>query len=164
MRLILTCALAIVSLGSFAQTSTYLYPSTSLRWNEVICHIDGGVVRDGNGWRGEILYTVDRDRIYAGYSTSTFNLAYTLREGKLHIGDSHFTDAITYTLEQGVVYVGNSNFPLDIAYTIRPDVSQPDVINIFKENSISPFDIVATLQGDPSHTELFALLLSAGLL
>lgn len=164
MRLILTFALAIVSLGSFAQTSTYLYPSTSLRWNEVICHIDGGVVRDGNGWRGEILYTVDRDRIYAGYSTSTFNLAYTLREGKLHIGDSHFTDAITYTLEQGVVYVGNSNFPLDIAYTIRPDVSQPDVINIFKENSISPFDIVATLQGDPSHTELFALLLSAGLL
>lgn len=164
MRLILTLALAIVSLGSFAQTSTYLYPSTSLRWNEVICHIDGGVVRDGNGWRGEILYTVDRDRIYAGYSTSTFNLAYTLREGKLHIGDSHFTDAITYTLEQGVVYVGNSNFPLDIAYTIRPDVSQPDVINIFKENSISPFDIVATLQGDPSHTELFALLLSAGLL
>jgi hypothetical protein len=164
MRLILTLALAIVSLGSFAQTSTYLYPSTSLRWNEVICHIDGGVVRDGNGWRGEILYTVDRDRIYAGYSTSTFNLAYTLREGKLHIGDSHFTDAITYTLEQGVVYVGNSNFPLDIAYTIRPDVSQPDVINIFKENSISPFDIVATLQGDPSHTELFALLLSAELL
>ena len=164
MRLILTLALAIVSLGSFAQTSTYLYPSTSLRWNEVICHIDGGVVRDGNGWRGEILYTVDRDRIYAGYSTSTFNLAYTLREGKLHIGDSHFTDAITYTLEQGVVYVGNSNFPLDIAYTIRPDVSHPDVINIFKENSISPFDIVATLQGDPSHTELVALLLSAGLL
>ena len=164
MRVILTFALAILSLSSLAQTSTYLYPSTSLRWNEVICHIEGGVVRDGNGWRGEILYTVDRDRIYAGYSTSTFNIAYTLRDGKLHIGDSYFTDAITYTLEQGVIYVGNSNFPLDIAYTIRQEASYPDVINIFKENSISPFDIVATLQGTPSHTELFALLLSAGLL
>ena len=164
MRVILAFTLAVVSLSSLAQTSTYLYPSTPLRWNEVICHIDGGVVRDGNGWRGEILYTVDRDRIYAGYSTSTFNLAYTLREGKLHIGDSHFTDAITYTLEQGVIYVGDSNFPLDIAYTIRSDMSHPDVINIFKENSISPFDVVATLQGAPSHAELFALLLSAGLL
>ena len=164
MRVILAFTLAVVSLSSLAQTSTYLYPSSHLRWNEVICHIDGGVVRDGNGWRGVILYTVDRDRIYAGYSTSTFNLAYTLREGKLHIGDSHFTDAITYTLEQGIVYVGDSNFPLDIAYTIRSDMSHPDVINIFKENSISPFDVVATLQGAPSHTELFALLLSAGLL
>ena len=164
MRLILAFALAIISHSSLAQTSTYLYPSTYLRWNEVVCHIEGGVVRNGNGWRGEILYTVDHDRIYAGYSTSTFNIAYTLRGGKLHIGDSYFTDAITYTLEQGVVYVGDSNFPLDIAYTIRPDVSHPDVINIFKENSISPFDIVATLQGAPSHTEIFALLLSAGLL
>ncbi|MBT5147439.1 MAG: hypothetical protein HOM41_02680, partial [Flavobacteriales bacterium] len=99
-----------------------------------------------------------------GFSTSTFNIAYTLREGKLHIGDSYFTDAITYTFEQDVIYVGDSNFPLDIAYTIRPDLSHEDVINIFKENSISPFDIVATLQGAPSHTELFALLLSAGLL
>jgi len=164
MRLILTCVLAIVSISTLTQTATYLYPSTSLRWNEVICHIDGGVVRNGNGWRGEILYTVDRDRIYAGFSISTFNIAYTLREGKLHIGDSYFTDAITYALEEDVIYVGDSNFPLDIAYTIRPDLSHPDVINIFKENSISPFDIVATLQGAPSHTELFALLLSAGLL
>ena len=144
MRLILAFAFATISFGSLAQTSTYLYPSTSLRWNEVICHIEGGVVRDGNGWRGEILYTVDRNRIYAGYSTSTFNLAYTLREGKLHLGDSSFTDAISYTLEQGVIYVGDSYFPLDIAYSIRPDMSHPDVINIFKENSISPFDIVAT--------------------
>jgi hypothetical protein len=164
MRLILAFAFATISFGSLAQTSTYLYPSTPLRWNEVICHIEGGVVRVGNGWRGEILYTVNRDRIYAGYSTSTFDIAYTLRYGKLHIGDSNFTDAITYTLEQGVIYVGDSNFPLDIAYTIRPDVSHPDVINVFKENSINPFDIVATLQGSPSHTELFALLLSARLL
>lgn len=164
MRLVLALALAVVTLGSFAQTTSYLYPSTSLRWNEVVCHIEGGVVREGNRWQGEILFTVDRERIYSGYSTSSFNLAYTLREGRLYLGDSYFTDAITYTLEREVIYVGDSTFPLDIAYTVRPDLSRQGVLNIFKENSISPFDIVATLQGAPSHSELFALLLSAGLL
>ena len=164
MRLIATLALALTSLGYFAQTSTYLYPSTSLRWNEVISHVDGGIVRSGNGWRGDILYTVDRERIYTGYSTSSFNLAYTLRKGKLYLGDSYFTDAIAYTLELDAIYVGDSQFPLDIAYTIRPDLSQQGVISIFKESSMSPFDIVATLQGAPTHSELFALLFSAGLL
>ena len=164
MRLITSLALAITSLSSFAQTSTYLYPSTYLRWNEVICHIDGGVVREGNDWRGEILYTVDGDRIYSGYSTSSFDIAYTLRDGKLYLGDSYFTDAVSYRLENNVIYVGDSNFPLDIAYTIRAEGSNQGVINIFKEDSISPFDIVATLQGTPSHSELFTLLLSAGLL
>lgn len=164
MRLVLAFVCASVSFCSLSQTSTYLYPSTSLRWNEVVCHIDGGVVRGGNKMRGEILFTVDDSRIFSGYSTSTFNIAYTVREGKLYIGDSYFTDAITYNFEQGVIYLGDSTFPLDIAYTIRLDKTRQDVINVFREDSMSPFDIVASLQGQPSHTELFALLLTAGLL
>ena len=135
-----------------------------MRWNEVVCHIEGGVVRLGNDWRGDIAYTVDRNKIYSGYSTSSFNLSYTFREGKFYIGDSYFTDAITYTLDGKYIYVGDSHFPLDLAYSIASDRNNPGVLNIFKEDSISPFDIVSVMQGDPSPAEIFAILLTMGLL
>ena len=149
---------------ALAQSGTYAYPSTHMRWNEVVCHIESGVVRQGNDWRGDIIYTVDRDKIYSGYSTSSFNLSYTLRDGKFYIGDSHFTDAITYTFDGASIYVGDSNFPLDLAYSIAPDRNKSGILNIFKEDSISPFDIIAVLQGSPSPAEIFAILLTMGLL
>ena len=163
-RLILTIFLAFITFFASAQTGTYAYPSTHMRWNEVVCHIEGGIVRHGNDWRGDVIYTVDHNKIYSGYSTSSFNLAYTFRDGKFYIGDSYFTDAITYSLEGNSIYVGDSNFPLDLAYTITPDRNNPGVLNIFKEDSISPFDIVTVLQGDPTPPELFALLLTMGML
>lgn len=163
-RLLLTAILAYTSLSVIAQTGTYVYPTSHMRWNEVVCHIEEGVVRQGNDWRGDIVYTIERNKIYAGYSTSSFNLAYTFRDGKLYIGDSYFTDAITYTLDGQYIYVGDSHFPLDLAYTIAPDRNNPGVLNIFKEDSISPFDIVAVMQGNPSPDEIFAILLTMGLL
>ena len=163
-RLLLTAILAYTSLSVIAQTGTYVYPTSHMRWNEVVCHIEGGVVRQGNDWRGDIVYTIERNKIYAGYSTSSFNLAYTFRDGKLYIGDSYFTDAIAYTLDGQYIYVGDSHFPLDLAYTIAPDRNNPGVLNIFKEDSISPFDIVAVMQGNPSPDEIFAILLTMGLL
>jgi hypothetical protein len=164
LRLLLTVTLAYSSLSALAQTGTYAYPSSQMRWSEVVCHIESGVVRQGNDWRGDIIYTVDRDKIYSGYSTSSFNLSYTLRDGKFYIGDSYFTDAITYTLDGASIYVGDSNFPLDLAYSITPDRNKSGILNIFKEDSISPFDIIAVLQGDPSPAEIFAILLTMGLL
>lgn len=163
-RLLLTVILAYASLSALAQTGTYVYPTSHMRWNEVVCHIEGGIVRQGNDWRGDIAYTVERNKIYSGYSTSSFNLSYTFRDGKLYIGDSYFTDAITYTLDGQYIYVGDSHFPLDLAYTIAPDRNNPGILNIFKEDSISPFDIVAVLQGNPSPGEIFAILLTMGLL
>jgi hypothetical protein len=163
-RILLTVALAYTSLSAIAQTGTYVYPTTHMRWNEVVCHIEGGVVRQGNDWRGDITYTVNHNKIYAGYSTSSFNLSYPFREGKFYIGDSYFTDAITYTLDGRSIYVGDSHFPLDLAYSLAPDRNNLGILNIYKEDSISPFDIVAVLQGDPSPAEIFAILLTMGLL
>jgi len=160
----LTVTLAYTSLSAIGQTGTFVYPTTHMRWDEIVCHIDGGVVRLGNDWRGDIAYTVERNKIYSGYSTSSFNLSYTFREGKFYIGDSYFTDAITYTLDGKYIYVGDSTFPLDLAYSIAQDRNNPGILNIFKEDSISPFDIVAVMQGDPSPAEVFAILLTMGLL
>ena len=163
-RLLLTVTLAYTSLSAIGQTGTFVYPTTHMRWDEIVCHIEGGVVRLGNDWRGNIAYTVERNKIYSGYSTSSFNLSYTFREGKFYIGDSYFTDAITYTLDGKYIYVGDSTFPLDLAYSIAQDRNNPGILNIFKEDSISPFDIVAVMQGDPSPAEVFAILLTMGLL
>lgn len=160
----MTVTLAYTSLSAIGQTGTFVYPTTHMRWDEIVCHIDGGVVRLGNDWRGDIAYTVERNKIYSGYSTSSFNLSYTFREGKFYIGDSYFTDAITYTLDGKYIYVGDSTFPLDLAYSIAQDRNNPGILNIFKEDSISPFDIVAVMQGDPSPAEVFAILLTMGLL
>ena len=108
-----------------------------------------------------------RDQILEGripIASSSFDLAYTYRGGKLYIGDSYFTDAISYTFYDGQIFVGDSTFPLDLAYTLRRSNIRPDVFCIYKESSISPYDIVAFMQGEPTETEIFALLLTMALL
>jgi hypothetical protein len=159
-------ALALFSFihEGFAQTATYAYTDSRMLWSEIVCHIEGGVVREGGDWRGEITHTVSGNKIFRGFSSSNFDLAYTFRDGKLYIGDSCFTDAIAYTLHENKIYVGDSTFPLDLAYTIKNEPHGRGVINVYKDNSISPFDIVAYLQGAPNECETFALLISMSLL
>lgn len=156
-----------LSTSSGAKAQTFLYPDNNLLWNETLCHVDNGVVREGNNWTGKIILTLQSEHIFSGFSTSDFDILYTVRDNKLYLGDSFFSDAIAYTFNEneGTIYVGDSNFPLDLAYTIRPDNFKRGVLNVYKDNSISPFDIVACLQGDaPTAIELFSLLLSADLL
>ena len=163
-RAILLAVLCGVLMPSLSKAQTFAYTDQNMLWSHMACHVDGGVVRKGPDWRGEITYTVSRDKIFHGYSSSTFDLAYTYRDGKLYIGDSYFTDAISYTFYDGQIFVGHSTFPLDLAYTLRPSNMRPDVFCIYRENSISPFDIVAFMHGEPTEIELFALLLTMALL
>ena len=149
---------------AIAQTTTHVYADASMIWGQMACNIDRGLVREGADWRGKVLYTVQENRIYQGFSSSSFDLAYTYREGKLFIGDSYFTDAISYTFDQGKIYQGDSTFPLDLAFTIRPNPNYRGVLNVFTEDSISPFDIVVFLEGEPTEVEIFAILISLGLL
>jgi hypothetical protein len=158
-------ALVLLSWGTKAQT--FLYPDNNLLWHECLCHFENGVIREGNNWTGKVLLTVQNQHIFSGYSTSDFDILYSVRDNKLYLGDSYFTDAIAYTYveSEGKIYLRDSTFPLDLAYTIRPDNFKRGVINVYKDDSISPFDIVACLQGDiPTAEELFSLLLSADLL
>ena len=163
-KAILLAVLCCVLMPSLSKAQTFVYTDQNLMWSQMACHVDGGLVREGPDWRGEITYTVSRDKIFHGYSSSAFDLAYTYRDGKLYIGDSYFTDAISYTFYDGQIFVGDSTFPLDLAYTLRPSNMRPDVFCIYKESSISPFDIVAFMQGEPTETEIFALLLTMALL
>lgn len=163
-KVVLVLCVFFGSAEGWAQAPTYAYSNSQLRWSEVDCHVEGGLVRIGNNWRGKVEYTVRGEKIFAGFSSSNFDLAYTLREGKLSVGDSFFTDAISYSVIENRIYVGNSSFPLDLAYTISSDGMNRGVLYVYKGDSISPFDVVAYLQGEPTQAEIFALLLTMGLL
>ena len=165
LKQILVCTVAIWATAiNFSLAQTYVYTDDQMMWSQMACHIDNGVVRMGPDWRGDIQYTVQNDRIFKGYSSSSFDLAYTYREGKFYIGESYFSDAISYTFNEGKIYIGDSDFALDLAYTIRPNPNYRGTLCVYKEDSISPFDIVAFLQGEPTEVEIFALLISLALL
>lgn len=165
LKQILGCAVAIWAAAiNISIAQTYVYTDNQMIWSQMACHIENGVVRMGPDWRGDIKYTVQNNRIFKGYSSSSFDLVYTLREGKLYIGESHFSDAISYTFNEGRIYIGDSDFALDLAYTIRPNPNYRGTLSVYKTDSVSPFDIVAFLQGEPTEVEIFALLISLALL
>jgi hypothetical protein len=165
------------ALQGWSQTRLNLYPDDNLMWRDMVAHAADGVVRLGNSWRGEILYTVNADnmwgetRVFRGYSTSTLDIAYTVRDdGKLYLGDSSFTDAILYTFKDGQIFVGDSSFPLDIAYTLREESRRfagggdAPVWGVYKEDSRSWNDRVGVLEGALNPGAVFAVLSAAGLL
>ena len=147
-----------------AQSTTHVYTDASMRWSQMELNVDRGLVREGADWSGDVLCTVQGNKIFQGLGSSRFDLAYTYIDGKLYIGESKFTDAISYTFELGKIYIGDSTFPLDLAYTIRPNPNFRGVLSVYTEDSISPFDIVAFLQGELTEVELLAVLISLALL
>ena len=161
---LIVAKLALLDKNVLAQSTTYVYTDSSMRWSQMALNIDRGLVREGADWSGDVLCTVQGNKIFQGFGSSQFDLAYTYIDGKLYIGESKFIDAISYTFELGKIYIGNSTFPLDLAFTIRPNPNLPGVLSVYTEDSISPFDIVAFLQGEPTVVEIFAVLISLALL
>jgi hypothetical protein len=144
---------------------TFVYPNDQLRWNEAIVHIDGGLVRAGNDWRGEVLFTVQGDQIFEGYSTSSFDLLYTVRDGQLCRGDSHFSQDVLYTLAPPGIYIGDSTFLLDQVYNVRDEpLHHGEVMSVYRDDSGSVFDRVCSIQGSVSPAAWFALMLAQNLL
>jgi hypothetical protein len=161
---------ALLALGLFGWTTAasgqslvQVFPDDRLAWNEVVCHIDRGVLREGSPQRrGKVQLTVSQERIFEGYSTSSFDLIYHVENEQLRRGNSAFSDDILFTLHNGQVFIGDSRFALDLVYTLRPDPLNPDLTGVFREDSISDFDRVCVLQGRFSTAELFSLLLAQG--
>ena len=168
MRFLLFVILLVNTDNASAQTRIEVYPDDRMMWSEMLLHAENGVVREGRDWRGKVLWTTQLEKIFAGYSTSAFDLAYSVREGQLIQGDSHFSDAILYTAEvrgdELQVFIGDSSFPLDLVYTVRPHPFDEGTFGLYKEDSISAFDRICVFRGMPAPAELYALLLAQGLL
>ena len=168
MRLLLSICLILGTVTTSAQTRVEVYPDDRMLWSEMMLHAENGVVREGRDWRGQVVWTTQPEKIFAGYSTSAFDLAYSVREGQLIQGDSYFSDAIMYTAEvrgdELQLFIGDSTFPLDLVYTLRPHPFDEGAFGLYKEDSISAFDRICVFRGMPSPEELYALLLAQGLL
>ena len=168
MRLLLFFGLILSTVTASAQTRVDVFPNDRMLWSEMMLHAENGVVREGRDWRGQVLWTTQPEKIFAGYSTSAFDLAYSVRDGQLIQGDSHFSDAIMYSSEwrgdEIRLYIGDSTFPLDLVYTLRPHAFDDGVVELYKEDSISRFDRICVFRGMPSAEDLYALLLAQGLL
>ena len=176
MRTSLLLVLALgATLTAWAQVKrVHLYESDMMVWRDMVAHVDQGIVRMGNNWRGEVVFTLREDgmweemRVFQGFSTSTLDLVLTLRDNKVYMGDSHFTDAILYTIDDNKIHRGDSTFPMDVLYTLREERSllgaQPGVPvwGVYRENSMAWSDRVAILEGMPSEAEVIALLLATG--
>ena len=168
MRLLLLIGLVLGTVAASAQSRVEVYPDDRMLWRDMLLHAENGVVREGSDWRGQVLWTTQPEKIFAGYSTSAFDLAYSVREGQLIQGDSYFSDAILYTAEvrgdELQIFIGNSSFPLDLVYTVRPHPFDEGTFGLYKEDSISDFDRICVFRGMPAPAELYALLLAQGLL
>ena len=168
MRLLLLIGLVLGTVAASAQSRVEVYPDDRMLWRDMLLHAENGVVREGGDWRGHVLWTTQPEKIFAGYSTSAFDLAYSVREGQLIQGDSYFSDAILYTAEvrgdELQVFIGDSTFPLDLVYTVRPHPFDEGTFGLYKEDSISAFDRICVFRGMPAPAGLYALLLAQGLL
>ncbi len=168
MHFLLLIGLVLGTVAASAQSRVEVYPDDRMLWRDMLLHAENGVVRAGSDWRGQVIWTTQPEKIFAGYSTSAFDLAYSVREGQLIQGDSYFSDAILYTAEvrgdELQVFIGDSSFPLDLVYTVRPHPFDEGTFGLYKENSISTFDRICVFRGMPAPAELYALLLAQGLL
>lgn len=168
MRFLFFIGLVLGTVAASAQSRVEVYPDDRMMWRDMLLHAENGVVREGRDRRGQVLWTTQPGKIFAGYSTSAFDLAYSVREGQLIQGDSYFSDAILYTAEvrgeELQVFIGDSSFPLDLVYTVRPHPFDEGTFGLYKEDSISAFDRICVFSGMPAPAELYALLLTQGLL
>ena len=168
MRFLFFIGLVLGTVAASAQSRVEVYPDDRMLWRDMLLHAENGVVREGSDWRGQVLWTTQPEKIFAGYSTSAFDLAYSVREGQLIQGDSYFSDAILYTAEvrgdELQIFIGNSSFLLDLVYTVRPHPFDEGTFGLYKEDSISAFDRICVFRGMPAPAELYALLLAQGLL
>lgn len=147
------------------RTEIQVFPNSRLNRFEMLCHIEGGVLRIGTGGWGEVVFSLGPEgQIYSGLSRSRTDLTYTVRDNQLVTGESYFSDDIRYTWEKDKIFTGDSRFRLDLAFTLRPVIFQPDVWALCPKDEASPSDYLAVIQGYPTPQQLFAILLTLGLI
>lgn len=92
-----------------------------------------------------------------GGTGSEFDLLYTYRDGKLFKDTAMYTSQIAYTFRDGKIYKGDSSFLLDILYTIKNGV-------IYEGDQAFAMDALYAIDGKYGDTDIFAILLSLGLI
>jgi len=129
-----------------------VYPKDLIYPSEIVLNINHGKVNLGQSrmWNDAIL-TVENNEIFKGWSSSTFDLLYTYNEGKLYLGDSDFAFDVLYTFKNGKIYRGDGTFMMDQIFSYKDG-------KFYQGNQESYFYLILTIDGQPTATEIFAIL------
>jgi hypothetical protein len=166
MRLAFALISVLFCLNTTAQI-IHVYPDELMRPGDLMASMENGLVRNGD-WRAPVALTLHERKIFQGFSSSSFDLLYTIAEDngtiQLRRGDGRWSDDVLYTWFDGQVFMGDSRFALDLVYTIRNHSLDPELLELYREDSISRFDRLAVFAGRPTPDQLLVLMLAQGLL
>ena len=115
MRLLLFIGLILGTAVASAQTRVEVFPDDRMLWSEMTLHAENGVVREGRDWRGQVIWTTQPEKIFAGYSTSALTLPIRYEEGQLI--QRRFLLQRRHSVHSGgawrraPVFIGDSSFP-----------------------------------------------------
>lgn len=137
---------------------TFLYAGNGHYYDTPVLRIEGDRCMPPYSYNlNDAFYTVTKNVITQGASRSEFDIVYTLRENKVYEGTAMYTSEIRYTFENGLIFKGNSNFRLDALFNIKDNI-------IYKGAEAFPGDAIYFIDGPYTAAQLFAALLSLGLL
>ena len=155
-KVVLLLLLALFCMEMEAQIRVYRGSGQFI--TEQVLHESNGRFFPGYSFNfDDALYTVRGPMIMFGPSGSEFDLIYTMRENKLYRGNAMYTSQIAYTFDNGKFYKGDSTFELDVLYNVQNNV-------IYNGSQSFPPDAIYFIEGQPTLTDLFAILLSLELI
>ena len=66
MRFLLLIGLVLGTVAASAQSRVEVYPDDRMLWRDMLLHAENGVVRAGSDWRGQVIWTTQPEKIFAG--------------------------------------------------------------------------------------------------
>ena len=152
--------LSIILLGLtvVVKAQTYVYEGNFKSPQNVVLNVLEGELRAGTGSYGQfVLYTIRDNQIFKERSISLLDVLFTYRDGYFYLGYSDNPYDIVYNFDGQYIYFRDRQFPIDIAYNYFMGGIYAGPTNFVS-------DVLFTIDGPVSETELFAILLALKLL
>jgi hypothetical protein len=142
----------------FGEAQVYVYKGNIKSPQNLVLNVMQGEIRAGRGSYGQpVLYTIRDNQIFIKRSISLLDVLFTYRDGYLFLGYSDNPFDIAYNFDGQYIYFRDRQYAINIAYNYFMDG-----IYLGPTNFVS--DVLFTIDGSVTETELFAILLALKLL
>ena len=150
--------LILVGLFHSGFSQTYIYKGNFKSPQNIVFNILEGELREKNYSYGHpVLLTIRDNQIFKARSISLLDVLFTYREGFLFLGYSDNPYDIVYNFDGEHIYYRDRQYSIDIAFNIFMNG-----IYLGPTNFVS--DVMYTIDGPYTETELFAILYALGVL
>lgn len=152
--------LCVIFVGFFYSgiSQTYVYKGNFKSPQNIVFNILEGELREKNFSYGHpVLLTIRDNQIFNNRSISLLDVLFTYRSGYLFLGYSDNPYDIVYNYNGEHIYYRNRQYPIDIVYSIYMD-------GIYSGPTNFVSDVMFTIDGPYTETELFAILYALGIL